>query len=68
MNNIGVLTDLCSVVDAAEILGKPVSTVQKWARTGRIPVVGKLSGLRGAYILDRTEMNHLAAQRKKARK
>lgn len=68
VNNTDVLTDLCSVVDAAEILGKPVSTVQKWARSGRIPVVGKLSGRQGAYILDRTEMNYLAAQRNKARK
>lgn len=64
MNNAGVVPPLCSVVDAAELLGIPLSTAQRWARTGRLPVITKLSGSKGAYVLDRDEIESLAAQRK----
>lgn len=61
-----VVTALCSVTDAARILGLPLSTAQRWARAGRLPVVTKMSGGTGAYVLDLTEVEAMAAKRRRA--
>lgn len=63
MNDTGVITPLCSVGTAATILDVPVTTAQRWARAGRLPVVGKLDGKTGAYVLDREAVERLAAER-----
>lgn len=65
MNPTLVITRLCSVTDAASILGIPLSTAQRWARSGRLPVVTKMTGGTGAYVLDRTAVEALAAERAK---
>lgn len=54
---------MCSVTEAATILGIPASTAQRWARIGQLPVVTKLAGATGAYVLDRAEVEALAAER-----
>lgn len=56
MNPKGVIPSLCSVTEAAEILGLPLSTAQRWARNGRLPIVGKLQGQTGSYVCDRDEV------------
>lgn len=63
MNDSGVVTRMCSVTEAATLLRMPVTTAQRWAKSGRLPVVTKLAGATGAYVLDRAEVEALAAER-----
>ena len=56
-------TAVCSVTDAAEMLGIATITAQRWARRGALPVVGKLAGKTGAYVLDRAAVERLAVER-----
>ncbi|MGX9294391.1 helix-turn-helix domain-containing protein [Tsukamurella paurometabola] len=58
-----VITSVCSVSDASAMLGLPLSTAQRWARLGRLPVVAKMTGGTGAYVLDRTAVEAMAAER-----
>ena len=63
MNDSDIVTRLCSVRDAAQLLGIPVPTAQRWARAGRLPVVTKMTGGTGAYVLDLDAVRDLAAER-----
>ena len=65
MNDTGVVTRLCSVRDAAPLLGVTVQTAQRWARSGRLPVVTKLPGDTGSYVLDLAAVEAMAAERAK---
>lgn len=65
VDNTVVVTRLCSVRDAAPLLGVTVQTAQRWARAGRLPVVTKLPGDTGSYVLDRDAVEALAAERAK---
>lgn len=63
VNITSVITPMCSVTEAAHILGIPVTTAQRWAKSGQLPVVTKLAGATGAYVLDRAAVEALAAER-----
>lgn len=65
VNITSVITQMCSVSEAALILGIPLTTAQRWAKSGQLPVVTKLAGATGAYVLDRTEVEAMAAERAK---
>jgi excisionase family DNA binding protein len=54
-----VIPALCSVAEAAELLGSTPSTVQRWAKNGRLTVHQKLPGKTGAYLLDRDEVESM---------
>lgn len=54
--------NLIGSAQVAQILGKDRSVVNKLAKAGRIPVVGKIDNLRGAYIFDRCEVEKIAAR------
>lgn len=51
---------LIGSTEAARILGIDRSSLTRRARAGRVPVVGKLDGLRGALVFDRAVIEQLA--------
>lgn len=63
VNVTRVISPMCSVSEAATILGIPPTTAQRWAKSGQLPVVTKLAGATGAYVLDRAAVVALAAER-----
>ena len=52
-----------TVAEAAGLLGRDHSTVVRMAQAGRLPVVAKAPGLRGAYFLDAEAVEKLAADK-----
>lgn len=66
MKDRGVTHRLCSLTDAANMLGYSRTKALRLARDGALPVVGKLSGETGSYVLDLDAVEALAASRKKA--
>lgn len=63
MNLTSVIPRLCSVATAAPILGLTYSAALRRAQTGNLPVVGKLEGQTGSYVLDLDAVEALAAER-----
>jgi excisionase family DNA binding protein len=55
---------LINTVEAADSLGVSVTTVNRWAASGKLPIVRKLSGDTGAYVFDRSDVEALRADRK----
>lgn len=53
--------------EAAVILGRNVATVNRWAKKGKLPVAGKLPGIRGHNLFNRTVIELIAEQRKRER-
>ena len=53
-----------SMGTAAQMLGVGRATITRWAQTGRLPIVGKLDGTTGAYLVDRATVERLAAERR----
>lgn len=49
--------------EAAELLGKSRSQVNRDAAAGRLPVLRKLKGQRGPRLFDRTAIEQLAEER-----
>lgn len=47
------MTDLITSAEAAQILGKGVSAVNRDAQLGYIPIAKKLPGKTGAYLFER---------------
>lgn len=45
------MEDTITVAEGATLVGKSVPTVSRAVRAGRIPVVKKLPGANGAYLL-----------------
>ena len=52
--------DLLTSSDVARLLQISVPTVNRWAAAGRLPVVQKLPGIRGAYLFRRVDVERLA--------
>lgn len=55
-------THLISTAEAAQLLGRSVGTVNRWAANGRLTTVAKVPGPRGARFFDRAEVEALAAK------
>lgn len=53
------LPDLITTAEVAEILGKSVPTVNRWAAEGRLQPAQKLPGQRGAYLFRRADVEAL---------
>lgn len=51
--------DLLTTADVADIVGKSIPTVNRWASEGRLPFAHKLPGQRGAYLFRRTDVEAL---------
>ena len=58
--------ELITPAQAVPILGQSLRTVQRLAETGELPVVQKLPGPNGAYLLRRKDVERLAAARAKS--
>ena len=61
------VVELVGATDAAGVLEVDPKTVRRWANTGQLPAVGKLSGSRGAYIFNAAAVAAEAAARKAGR-
>ena len=57
-----VIPRLCSLAAAADVLGMSVSAALRRVHTGQLPVLGKLEGQTGSYVLDLDEIEALAAE------
>lgn len=57
------VVDWMSSSDAADALGIDRSTLALWARDGKIVPLMKLSGIRGAYIFARADVERIARER-----
>lgn len=55
------MSDLLTTAQVADILGKSVPTVNRWAVEGVLTPVQKLPGRTGAYLFDRAEIERVAA-------
>lgn len=62
------IVTLVGAADAATALEVDPKTVRRWANTGQLPAVGKLSGRRGAYIFNAADVEAKAAARREASK
>lgn len=51
--------DLLTVHEAAELLGVSVATIHRRIDTDELPTFQKLPGLRGAYLLRRSDVEAL---------
>lgn len=58
--------DLIGSKEAAEILHKSVSQVNRLASIGRLAYITKAHGLRGPYLFDRSEVERWALLRGEA--
>lgn len=56
------MADLLTTAETADLFGKSVPTINRWAASGRIPVAQKLGGRRGAYLFDRVVIQDLARE------
>lgn len=54
--------DLVSSAQAATIHGVDVTTINRWAKSGRLRVVVKAPGRTGANLFDRAEVEALLPQ------
>lgn len=53
--------DVVTAAWVAERLHRPLRTVVRQARDGKLPTVGKLPGRTGAYLFDREAIEEVAA-------
>jgi hypothetical protein len=51
--------------EAAAIIGCDIATVNRMAKDGRLPRMGKLPGLRGHNLFNRTVVELVAEQRRR---
>lgn len=58
-------SDVIGAREAERLLGISQATLQRWVTNGRLPSARKLPGLRGPWLFDRSEVQELAAARKK---
>lgn len=54
---------MCSAAHAADVLKLSVRTVLRRANSGDLPVLGKLDGPTGSYVLDLDAVEALAQER-----
>jgi excisionase family DNA binding protein len=50
-----------TATEVATVLGLPRRTIQRQAKAGDLPTIGKLPGSRGAYLFDRDAILERAA-------
>jgi excisionase family DNA binding protein len=50
-----------TATEVADLLGLPRRTIQRQAKAGQLPTIGKLPGSRGAYLFDRDSIVERAA-------
>lgn len=62
MADNAVIPRLCSVATAADVLGLSVTAALRRVRDGRLPVLGKLDGQTGSYVLDLDEVERMASE------
>lgn len=53
------MSDLLTTAQAAEIVGKSVPTVNRWAAEGVLTPAHKLPGRTGAYLFERAEVERV---------
>lgn len=53
-------SDLIGSKEAAELTGLDLRTIHRRVERGELPTAGKLPGLRGAYLFNRTDIEALA--------
>ena len=53
------MSDLLMTAQAAEIVGKSVPTINRWAAEGVLPPAQKLPGRTGAYLFERSEVERV---------
>ena len=56
------MPDLLTTAQAAEIVGRSVPTVNRWAAEGILTPAQKLPGLRGAYLFRRSDVEALSQE------
>ena len=57
------LSSVITASEAANLLGRDVSTVNKMIRSGRLPAVKAFDGLRAPYLIERRAVERLLAER-----
>ena len=57
------LSSMVTASEAAGILGRDVSTVNKMIRAGRLKAVKAFDGLRAPYLIERRDVERLLADR-----
>ena len=55
-------TDYVTARQAAQILGRGVSTVHRYHEIGRLPAAAKLPGLTGSKLFARADVEQLAVE------
>jgi predicted site-specific integrase-resolvase len=55
--------DLLTAAEVAEMAGRHVFTVHRWASNGKLPVAQKLPGATGAYLFRRGDVESLLEPR-----
>jgi len=58
-----VTTDLVTTLEAASILGRRVSTINRWANAGILPIAARGNGIRGPRMFQRGDVERLARER-----
>ncbi len=56
--------ELLTATEVAEIVGRDRRTVQRWIDLGTLPIVRKLPGANGPYIIRRADLNAFLDQRR----
>lgn len=54
---------LIGVAEASEVLGVSKTTVTRWAKSGRLPVIRKLRGETGGWLFDAGVIRRVAQER-----
>lgn len=57
------LSSMVTASEAADILGRDVSTVNKMIRSGRLSAIKAFDGLRAPYLIERRDVERLLAER-----
>jgi len=58
-----VAQDLVSTLEAADILQRPVATINRWANRGTLPIAVRGNGIRGARMFRREDVERVARER-----
>lgn len=52
-------TQFLSTAEVAELTGRDVATIGRWANNGKLPPIFKGKGLRGGYLFNREAVDAL---------
>lgn len=56
MRSMSTHPDLITTAEAADLLGRSVATVNRWADDGKLPHAHKIDGLRGPRLFRRDDV------------